>query len=198
MTVWKKLIYACVLNSFFVSGATGQTGESYVVANVKPDDVLNVRTGPGAKFSDIGDVPHDGQLQVIGFNEDKSWAEVIWQDDVAWVSANFLKKAIVWPELASEALSCGGTEPFWDAEIKQNEISFAMMGQASKIEDINWTGPAQGRPEDFIKGITAGPYTLVVRKQICSDGMSDQEYPWAVVVMNRIEGGVQMVEGCCR
>ena len=73
-----------------------------------------------------------------------------------------------------------------------------MMGDTPQVEPIEWSGAPLGRPEGFIKGITAGPYTAVMRKQICSDGMSDQEYPWAIVMMNRTESDVQMVEGCCR
>lgn len=113
-------------------------------------------------------------------------------------AVNGLIASIAVADKSPQLLSCGGTEPFWSADITQDTISFEMMGEEPHVESIDWTGPAQGRPEGFIKGITAGPYTAILRKQICSDGMSDQEYPWAVVMMGRAEGGVQMVEGCCR
>ena len=70
-------------------------------------------------------------------------------------------------EKSPQLYSCGGTEPLWSADITEGTLSFEMMGQEAEVETINWTGPAQGRPEDFIKGITAGSYTAVLRKQIC-------------------------------
>ncbi|KAB7615546.1 hypothetical protein F9L33_01925 [Amylibacter sp. SFDW26] len=109
-----------------------------------------------------------------------------------------LSAVSVLAEKSPQLYTCGGTEPFWSADVTKDTLSFSVIGEEPQMEPIEWAGPAQGRPEDFIKGITAGPYTAVMRKQICSDGMSDQEYPWAIVMMNRTGDDVQMVEGCCR
>jgi|GEM_PF-3708277 len=100
-------------------------------------------------------------------------------------------------DVSQNTLSCGGVEPFWSADITQDTLSFQMLGQEPQSEAITWSAPAQGRPEDFIKGIVAGGYTAILRSQVCFDGMSDREYPMAIALMTHDKVDVQLLEGCC-
>lgn len=173
----------------------------YAVKDVAPNDVLNVRSGAGASFQDIGDVAFDGRVHVIGFNESGSWAEVMWETGTAWVSMRFLQPVhldgVERTNAIPAGLQCGGTEPFWSADFGAGTISFDMMGGSKSSAPVEWAVPARGRPADYILGFAAGPFTGVLMKQTCSDGMSDNTYPWSVVLINRSSDGPKVVEGCC-
>jgi len=193
-------IYGYVIGlvlSFWVISAAAQTAGLYAVQDVAANDTLNVRAGAGAGFADLGDIAYDGQVRVVGFSADGKWAKVPWADGTAWVSARFLRLIQVEGAVLPKVLHCGGTEPFWSAEITPDAISFEPMGGVSMNATIYAAVPAEGRPADFIVGILAPPMTGVLRKQICSDGMSDRDYPWSVVLMDASGIGMKVVEGCC-
>jgi uncharacterized membrane protein len=188
--------------SFYAIAALAQSTGIYAVKDVAADDSLNVRTGPGAKFQDVGDIAPDGRVRVIGFSDDGKWAEIPWAEDTAWVSARFLKlmHADGAPQGFGlpETMQCGGTEPFWSADVTDETIDFQMMDEPLITGQIEWQAPARGRPADYIVGVAAGPFTAVFGKEICSDGMSDNDYPWSLVLINRSGEGPHVVEGCCR
>jgi uncharacterized membrane protein len=188
-------IIAAMLFSATEAGA--QTTGLYTVTNVAPDDSLNVRSGAGAGFQDLGDIAYNAQVRVIGFNADGNWAEIPWQTGTAWVSAHFLELLQADGAVLPTALRCGGTEPFWNADITPDAVAFEMLGEPATTATIDWAAPPRGRPADYIVGFSAPPFTGVLRKDICSDGMSDIDYPWSVVLINLSGTGAQVVEGCC-
>ncbi len=183
--------------SVLAFGAGAQPTGLYAVQGVAANDTLNIRIGAGANFADLGDISYDGQVQVIGFSADSKWAKVPWKDATAWVSARFLRLIRADGAVLPVVLHCSGTEPFWGAKITPDAISFEKMGGVSINATIYETAGAEGRPVDYIIGFSAPPLTGTLRKQLCSDGMSERDYPWSVVLMDLSGIGITVVEGCC-
>jgi len=182
---------------FWPFGAVAQTIGLYAVKDVASNDSLIVRSSADAGSQDIGDIAYDGQVRVIGFNDDGKWAEIPWAAHTGWVSMRFLRLVQAEPKAILVALQCGGTEPFWSADVSQDAVLFQMMAGPQTTAPVDWAVPAAGRPADYITGFGAGSFTGVLRKEICSDGMSDIEYPWSIVLINRTGSGPYVVEGCC-
>lgn len=192
--LWFGVMLAMCLWTF---GALAQTAGIYAVKDVAANDALNVRSGASVHYEDIGDIAHDGQIRVIGFSNDGKWAEIPWGLKTGWVSTRFLRLVQAEPDAIPVVLQCGGTEPFWSADVSQEVILFQMMGGPETSAAVDWAAPAAGRPVDYIVGFGAGPFTGVLHREICSDGMSDNDYPWSIVLTNRSESGLRVVEGCC-
>ncbi len=51
---------------------------------------LNVRSGPGTSFADIGDLPSGSVVSVLGYDPSGRWAIINWQGQVAYVARRFL------------------------------------------------------------------------------------------------------------
>jgi len=50
---------------------------------------VNIRTGPGTQFDDIGNLPDGETAQVIGRNASATWWQINYEDIVGWVSAQY-------------------------------------------------------------------------------------------------------------
>jgi uncharacterized protein YraI len=70
------------------------SAELMQVVGVADGDTLNVRSGPGSKFSDVGDIARDGAVNVLGYNTAGTWAKIRYRGQVAWVSAKYLSTGI--------------------------------------------------------------------------------------------------------
>ncbi len=67
-----------------------------VLKRVKPisnGGYLNVRSGPGPNYNDIGDVLSGQIVTVIGYDATQKWAIINWNGQAAYVSARFLTSA---------------------------------------------------------------------------------------------------------
>jgi uncharacterized membrane protein len=171
----------------------------YKVKNVASNDVLNIRAGAGSAYLDIGDLAHDGKIQVIGFNEDGNWAKIKWTVQEGWVSARYLELVSEYTSLElPNPLNCGGTEPFWAAQLTSNRLVYSMMDEDEAVASIEQAVTARGVVENYIIGIVAGSFSGVLKKEICSDHMSDVDYPWSLVLINQSQKSTQVLEGCCR
>ncbi len=51
---------------------------------------LNVRSGPGTNYADIGDLPSGTLVSVLGYDPSGRWAIINWQGQVAYVARSFL------------------------------------------------------------------------------------------------------------
>lgn len=72
--------------------AGGASAEMMEVVNVEVGDTLNIRQGPNASSADIGDIPPHAQVEVIGYNLDRSWARISYQTQTGWVAARYLSE----------------------------------------------------------------------------------------------------------
>ena len=77
----------------FATLAGGSLVNAEVQKQVKPtaSGYLNVRSGPGTSFADIGDIPSGTTLSVLGYDPSGRWAIIMWQGQVAYVARNFLR-----------------------------------------------------------------------------------------------------------
>ncbi len=91
--------------------------------------------------------------------------------------------------------SCFGTEPFWSASIKGNQVTLNMLGtdevRATKIESVK---NANGTGHNFAFVIeTDKNMSLNIIQGQCSDGMSDNVYSHQILLNDN--GNVFF--GCC-
>ena len=119
---------------------------------------------------------------------------------------------------AMEKMKCLGTEPFWDAQIADRQITFGLGGDHKIIYPAPLYRAAAGVPLDFVMSVRAkrGKSTLtafVVNETrmvlldkngkspgndttyttYCSDSMSERGYPYSI---HLIVGG-NVYTGCC-
>ncbi|NCN41272.1 hypothetical protein GW916_08480 [bacterium] len=95
---------------------------------------------------------------------------------------------------SSYALSCHGTEPFWSAEISENNLSFDQFTYPSVSYDVTKVSPANGFSSDYIQVYSddRGPLA-VVKSDKCSDGMNDADFPKEIIIFT----GSGTYFGCC-
>ena len=106
--------------------------------------------------------------------------------------------AAAWDEgIDTGDLRCIGTEPFWSLalgeaemaydDIEGNEIVFASPPAETTANRIDrWIRTGISR--------SGGVATIVLLRQECSDGMSDNVFPLEVIVMGT---GPRTLQGCC-
>jgi len=104
-----------------------------------------------------------------------------------------------------ESFTAVGTEPFWNLTINQNAIVYSAPDFSSTETSIQTytypyvaPKPAEGRPIDVVRfyRLNGQPNgTLIIKKvDSCSDGMSDNVYPYAVTLIL----GDRVLEGCAK
>ena len=104
-------------------------------------------------------------------------------------------------EDATAARQCHGTEPFWSLTLDGKKITFENHGTETSLS-INQPNPksANGRSAEYLamyQGRTLETpsrfLNVIIRNQSCSDGMSDETYPYSVLVLS----GNDLFDGCC-
>jgi uncharacterized membrane protein len=183
-------------------------GLSYHVVNVGIDDVLNVRRDPSKAAPNIGRLqPNATGVIVTGVRqtaEGAHWWEVVHttaEEKVAWINAYFLAPA----EGKSQSdfnLRCLGTEPFWNLDFSGAQAIFT----TAQGEQLKWRGSHWRQAAGFQTGqrfaidlggadLSNEGWAAVSRAQeFCTDGMSDSEYPYDVIIA--IPTG-DIHAGCC-
>ena len=92
-------------------------------------------------------------------------------------------------------LACAGTEPFWTYQINTDGTTvFENVGsqEAPQVATMNniW---GSSYPYAFQAGSISGQ----ISNQVCSDGMSENLYPWEILLNVTLNGSLQTVQGCC-
>ena len=169
----------------------------YSVTGVAADDVLNLRERPDSGSAIIGRLAPDASgVEVVAFADD--WAVINVDGVAAYAARRFLTREDG-PDWASlqRPIFCSGTEPFWSLALDPSTASarFSTPGQPDPkplaIDDL-WSGNAW-----TASAAVSLPVGLaVLRRQDCSDGMSDQQFGIAVDVFLQDSDGLRLV-GCC-
>jgi uncharacterized membrane protein len=181
---------------------------TYRVVNVAPDDVLRVRSQPEASAPVIDNLPADasdiiltGLKQSVG---QATWWQIVVKSadgSAGWVNSRFL--AVVDPTAKPETsfgLRCIGTEPFWSLEIANGQASFTTPeGERWLWKAHSWRDAAGHQAgQRFViqlESPNASGWAAVSRpQQFCSDGMSDLEYPYDLIVATPTG---RVLGGCC-
>jgi uncharacterized membrane protein len=93
---------------------------------------------------------------------------------------------------------CFGTEPFWSIKVAPGraraDLMFIDRRYAFAPTSVQQT---MNRPDIWlVRGSgRIAKLSLVVRREACSDGMSDNEYPYSAVAAI---SGLRPIAGCCR
>lgn len=76
------------------SSISAQADNRQQVVGIAAGDSLNVRSGPGSNYQDIGDIKKNQYVPVLGYSSNGRWAKVNWRGQEAWVSATFLSGGV--------------------------------------------------------------------------------------------------------
>lgn len=184
----------------------------YDVVGVASDDVLNIRSGPGTEYPVIGTLAPDAEgIEVIAPSADVSWAKINVGEETGWVSLTFV---VPQPGQLNGSFPkvrhCFGTEPFWSLNYAPPGISLSSLGNPSMDGVISSLFTSKGRRYRFAYTGSFFPTAngdrdihLSVRREICSDGMSDREYGIAVDMLitrptsRGNNDGTGLYSGCC-
>ncbi|WP_179957543.1 SH3 domain-containing protein [Exilibacterium tricleocarpae] len=172
------------------------------VANVAEDDALNLRAAARGQANVVYRIPYDG-ANLLKITEQGDWTKVSYRGMQGWVYSKYVRTA------QHQALSnnfggelfCLGTEPHWNLKTRAHVAEFKKLSDKSEwvLNDIirrgvNQTNLWMGSFTD-----TAGAATAIAavfhRTENCSDGMSDENYPLSITV---IDHQTQLLSGCCR
>lgn len=101
----------------------------------------------------------------------------------------------------TEPLVCLGTEPFWNVQIEKNEAIYSTPEPPKIGYSVMPPRQGQGLQRDVVRVFeltrpNADSALLIVSKHEspCSDDMSDNEYPFHAVFVDK----QKVLAGCCR
>jgi uncharacterized membrane protein len=95
------------------------------------------------------------------------------------------------PKPLQVLVSASGTEPFWQVSVTRQGIEYRTPEQPTPLK-FAYSAPiaAQGRPTDVVQVYRLQSRSvngwLMIQKagsEKCSDGMSDNQYPYSAIVM---------------
>ncbi|WP_299302549.1 SH3 domain-containing protein [uncultured Litoreibacter sp.] len=168
------------------------------VTGVAANDTLNVRAGPSGSDAIIGELKPSEKVELVEISPDGGWARLLWKEGNGWVSRRFVSD-IQRKRLASGLpadLSCIGNEPFWSLNINANSsVGFEIAGEDRQSYPLAWSTSSQNNGDGGY-AFGTGDMDGVLRREICSDGMSDRDYGWSVDVILRGQAP-QLLSGCC-
>lgn len=165
----------------------------YEVTGVSAGDVLNIRSRPSASAPKVGSYgPRESGIRI--YRRSGNWALVERADPQnpdGWVNARFLKRTVA-TRRATLPFQCLGTEPFWSVTVHSRERATYSdpETQARAYSVSNFV--RIGSDARFRLG---GAARSRIEAQQCSDGMSDNIYPYTAKI--RLPDG-RTLDGCCR
>jgi uncharacterized protein YgiM (DUF1202 family) len=81
----------CVLVSALMLSTSVANAEMMKVGGLREGDTLNVRTGAGANFTDIGDLRSGAIVNVNGVDSSGKWGQIVYRGQVAYVAMRYLQ-----------------------------------------------------------------------------------------------------------
>ena len=171
---------------------------SYSPYGVRGGDVLNMRAQANARAPVVATIaPEATGVVLTGKSAPGDWVEVTYKRKRGWVNGRFLGFGTGRFQLPAY-LDCAGTEPFWSVALIPGQARADLMfAERRRFFKLTRASTAMGRPDIWhIRGSNRpGEITLIVRHETCSDGMSDNRYPYSAIALI---SGQDMIAGCCR
>lgn len=205
-TPFQMLFAFCAALVFSAAGVVADGARFpalYDVTGVAENDVLNLRQAPNSKAAILGTVPPDRKnLQVLELSDDGSWAHISMSETTGWANLHYLKAQPERPAGRLPApLRCFGTEPFWGLHIPTSDFAeFEQLPEPERPFDVTFQGgPVGGATSDVgaILQDSDGQASLVLRREMCSDGMSDSGYGISIRLLIAGPADPAMYAGCC-
>ncbi|MCA0920327.1 SH3 domain-containing protein [Pseudooceanicola nanhaiensis] len=176
----------------------------YDVSGVAANDVLNMRAAPDPSAPIVGTLAPDATgIEAVQADADSGWLRVNSGETAGWASPAYLTRQPGQPDGTQPALTrCFGTEPFWSLMPAGAGWTFQQAGGAATFLPSGWQGTAAGRSDRYATILLAGKGadvagTIVVGRDICSDGMSDRLYGLTVDMILTGDLGPAHYAGCC-
>lgn len=172
----------------------------FKVTGVASDDVLNVRENPRASSALVGSFASDAaDIEVVAVSENSNWGHVSVGEQNGWVSMTFLEETA--PLTGTEThmdrpLYCAGTEPFWGLNILP-DTGVQFEGKALTLD---YAGSAVNRMPlrmAFTGSAENLNLTGVLRREECSDGMSDRVFGLSLDLVVQDGDTTSLMLGCC-
>lgn len=186
-------LFVAAAAALLLCSVSAVAAPSLHVVGVAANDTLNLRAGPDAKAAKTGTLPPDAAgISVVAVDtKGADWVKIAKGTVGGWVNAKFL----AYETGAPVRLTCTGTEPFWGMNVGYGFANLEFNGDKSKFAVDEPFTPA-ARPEPWLFQVHGKPGFLLVAKPAdkCSDGMSDQNYPYSMLV----RAGDVFAEGCCK
>lgn len=175
----------------------------YAVEGVAANDVLNIRLEPEASAEKIGELAYDAAgVEIVRLSPDGDWGLVNTGEQSGWTSMRYLaaESDLPWHSMEN-ALSCFGTEPFWNLTVPAEDGPLVMerMGEGSMGFGRTVTSPAFGTPPN-IGFALQGPARegfAVIGSAACNDGMSDRDFGLSFDMFLAGPNGPESYRGCC-
>lgn len=172
---------------------------AYSVKGVAADDVLNIRAEPSSTAPAIGEIgPYALNIEVLETSPDGKWGKVGMPEGNGWVSMAFLSYIPPTdPFLIQRPLSCFGTEPFWSVSLHPRGAEY--NSPDTGVVPLTVTHEAVA-PSGFMVAVEEGPTlnrTLIITREVCSDGMSDRVFGFATRLFLEAPDGNAAYSGCC-
>ena len=195
------LVIMSVFALFVVSEAQANSN-FYKVINVSSGDHLNMREGPSFRTAAISNLPYNATgIRVLLWAKKKTgkhyWVKVAWNERFGWVNSYYLSATKKSSPVKRVIYRCAGTEPFWDARVYKKRVKVSILDGAKFNARIRF----KGRPMNSPVGTTiinahSGRQSvmLMTEKAYCSDGMSDEQYSYKVIML---VNGNRAYSGCC-
>ncbi|MEN9432738.1 MAG: hypothetical protein RLZZ422_327 [Pseudomonadota bacterium] len=194
-----------VLTSFLALAALTTTTQaaSFEVynVNVADNDTLNLRSEPNGSI--LYGLPNEAQVlsngteKTLGAN---TWVQIHWNNFDGWVNKKYLTTNTSLQRLGTTTsritnnLQCSGTEPFWNFKITPERVQGKSLATDTEYHGTILKRTATRDQKTTV--IDAGRLAFLIQKtEACSDGMSDNTYPYAVDVLLPYQS---FLSGCCR
>lgn len=191
-----------------VLGVQAQSASGgYKVVHVATNDRLNLRSSAGVEGKVIGSIPHNaanvqstGEEQRIGRSR---WLKVKHGGHVGWVNRYYLQAVVqaskpkATPVKPKVEMNCFGTEPYWTIKVTDSNMVVKMMDGPSYDIPVEFRQKSANNTSiAVIAGRRGNALTSAVFQKVnsCSDGMSDNSYPYSITAMLNAH---KVVSGCC-
>lgn len=194
-----RLILSFALIALSTIATADEFPARYSVTDVAANDVLNIRREPSASSDIMGTYPpYAVNIEVLSLSDNGKWARVGMGEGNGWVAARFLQRDDSGdPYRIPRPISCVGTEPFWAFNMSIRGTDFAEAGFETSI--LNEVSEAVTR-DAFMGVFEEGPtltHTIMVEREMCSDGMSDREFGFSARLFVEAPDGNRFYRGCC-
>lgn len=192
------MIRACAVAACLAGSATAQNlPDVYAVTDVAADDVLNVRLDPYASAPIVDTLsPQDTGIEVLALTPNGDWGKIGIVEGNGWVAMRYMTAL---PQTADFPLpmTCFGTEPFWTLSMTKAGTQFDILGGQS----INLTlAQTTLLPAEYFAEFASDTELesiANIRREYCSDGMSDRTFGFKVSLYNSEIIGGGAFAGCC-
>lgn len=192
---WAGVLWAAFLAT---ASAADQFPALHDVTGVATNDVLNVRAQPNAGSNKLGALgPGQRNVEVVGTDATGRWGLVNVGETSGWAALRYLRRQAGDPGyIIAASLTCFGTEPFWSLRLKQGQSGkFSTPSQVDPLTEAGFLIPGANRPDRFFVGLGTTSMAIL-RREICSDGMSDRTFGIAIDLLSN-RGDTMLYSGCC-